>query len=48
LVIAQGTVQHYLLGLLAIGNNVSALGAFLAMLLLAALGLDMMKSRQPI
>ena len=30
LVIAQGTVQHYLLGLLAIGNNVSALGAFLA------------------
>jgi multiple antibiotic resistance protein len=30
LVIPQGTVQHYLLGLLAIGNNVSALGAFLA------------------
>lgn len=26
----QGTFQHYLIGLLAIGNNVSAIGAFLA------------------
>ena len=30
MVIEQATVQHYLIGLLAIGNNVSAIGAFLA------------------
>jgi len=29
-VIDQGSFQHYLIGLLAIGNNISALGSFLA------------------